>query len=379
MRIGIMSYRQFPFISANTAIAYIVGEKISERHEVIFIGRKQDENQDSVKTYLNQKIVFLNEKAKSDSARTMHFLARFGLISLAYCDDALALNRIVKRESIDALICVTAPTDDVFIAMSARLQIPIYIYQLDPFYNAHDTVDEQMKRRFIRYLRKAEHLFTTELLMRSYKLDKTIEPYLQKISVIQFPKLIKPKAGNQEKKYGLRLLYSGTLYAGRKPEHLIDLKKCLPEACEIVFCGKCEKKEDEQNLLRNGILYKGYCSQETLAAEFDAADILINIGNLVKNQLPSKVVDYIATGKPIINLFQIEECTSRQALKGYRYCLDVDVHSIMQNKDLITKFVLQYGNKRIPWNDLQKQYREYTPEFVSECILQEIEKICGRR
>ena len=39
MNIGILAYRQYPFISANTAIAYTIGNSILE-HKVIHIGKK---------------------------------------------------------------------------------------------------------------------------------------------------------------------------------------------------------------------------------------------------------------------------------------------------------------------------------------------------
>ena len=43
MKIGILIYRQYPYISANTAIGYEIGEELSKRDgcEVVYIGRKE--------------------------------------------------------------------------------------------------------------------------------------------------------------------------------------------------------------------------------------------------------------------------------------------------------------------------------------------------
>ena len=177
MKVGILSYRQMPYISANTAIAYIVGEQISKKAEIVYIGRKQDSCQECVNEYNGKKISFLNSEPEKDSSRFENYLVRIGLIQIAFFKDAYALKRIINKESIDALICVTAPNEDAFIAMTARLNIPILLYQLDPFYNLHDIENKRLKRVFIRYLKRVKHLFTTELLMDIYKMDPDINRY----------------------------------------------------------------------------------------------------------------------------------------------------------------------------------------------------------
>ena len=375
MKVGILSYRQMPYISANTAIAYIVGEQISKKAEIVYIGRKQDSCQECVNEYNGKKISFLNSEPEKDSSRFENYLVRIGLIQIAFFKDAYALKRIINKESIDALICVTAPNEDAFIAMTARLNIPILLYQLDPFYNLHDIENKRLKRVFIRYLKRVKHLFTTELLMDIYKTDPNINKYREKISVLQFPKLVEPSHEFLAEQEGALLLYSGSLYGDRKPEFLIDIKRCLPDEYRIVFCGKCVNQTDEQKLMKNGIICKGYCTQEVLKDEVGKAHILINIGNTVRNQLPSKIIDYIATGKPIINLSQIEECSSKKILSTYRYSLDVNVKQIIKKKENIAKFVKECKGKRIPWNEIQYQYKEYSPDYVGARITKILEAI----
>ena len=127
--------------------------------------------------------------------------------------------------------------------------------------------------------------------------------------------------------------------------------------------------------MKNGIICKGYCTQEVLKDEVGKAHILINIGNTVRNQLPSKIIDYIATGKPIINLSQIEECSSKKILSTYRYSLDVNVKQIIKKKENIAKFVKECKGKRIPWNEIQYQYKEYSPDYVGARITKILEAI----
>ena len=45
---------------------------------------------------------------------------------------------------------------------------------------------------------------------------------------------------------------------------------------------------------------------ETARTMQTQADVLLNLGNAVDNQLPSKLFDYFAAGKPVLHLCVIE-------------------------------------------------------------------------
>mgnify|MGYP003965942691 FL=1 len=53
-----------------------------------------------------------------------------------------------------------------------------------------------------------------------------------------------------------------------------------------------------------------------LKANFEA-DILINIGNDTNYQLPSKLVDYAASGLPIVNIVSVADDSSLDFLSNY--------------------------------------------------------------
>lgn len=51
-----------------------------------------------------------------------------------------------------------------------------------------------------------------------------------------------------------------------------------------------------------------------------SANCLVNVGNSTHYQLPSKVIEYMATGKPILNISSIGNDSSNQVLKNYPAC-----------------------------------------------------------
>ena len=53
------------------------------------------------------------------------------------------------------------------------------------------------------------------------------------------------------------------------------------------------------------------------------ADVLINIGNSVPVHMPSKTLEYINTGKPMVNFYKFADCPTLYYTKRYPLCLNL--------------------------------------------------------
>ena len=89
----------------------------------------------------------------------------------------------------------------------------------------------------------------------------------------------------------------------------------------------------------------------------------------------SKIVDYIATGKPILNVTQQENCPTISVLEKYQYYLNIRADEIPEAKDGIASFVDNAKGKRMDWEDIVLNYKEYTPEYVAAQMMQIINPI----
>ncbi|MEX2642349.1 MAG: glycosyltransferase [Acetobacterales bacterium] len=69
--------------------------------------------------------------------------------------------------------------------------------------------------------------------------------------------------------------------------------------------------------LAGRIRLHGLVGAEEAAAAMARAGVLVNIGNTTAFQLPSKIFEYAAAGRPILNLAQIDADTSAAFLGGY--------------------------------------------------------------
>ncbi len=131
----------------------------------------------------------------------------------------------------------------------------------------------------------------------------------------------------------VRLVFVGTLYRKlRSPGYLLAcfaaLRSALPERMlELHFYGTlngCE--EDFSDLppqVAPFVFIHGVVSRDVVLQAMVDADVLVNIGNHSEAQLASKVIEYMAVGRPILNLSSIAQDACEAVLADYPASLTV--------------------------------------------------------
>jgi len=133
----------------------------------------------------------------------------------------------------------------------------------------------------------------------------------------------------------LRLVYVGTLYRRlRSPAPLLSLFErlvaALPDvSLELHFLGNvndsAELFQPYEHWLGSRLFVQGVVSRERAQQTMQAAHVLVNLGNRSATQLPSKVIEYVAMGKPILNLVTIRDDSSVGVLATYPAALTLQV------------------------------------------------------
>ena len=372
MKIGIIAYRQYPYVSANTSIAYTIGEQLKVLgHEIVFIGFRQDSSQNSVAEYKGIPVRFFNARPISDyRTKFAVYVRRIAGEDKCYSFLADGLRNIVREEGIDAVLCCVAPIDDAFIVKQANLSIPCFLYQMDPYFSLGGRIDGKKRKLFIETLDSFCHVFTTELLFREYETASIFRPGL--FEVVGFPLVRKPVnlQKNQENTGKKVLLFAGTLYDDIRPPHiLIELKNAVGDKADVVFCGGFAGVDKTPEFVNAGITCKGNLSKEKAYLEMKNADALVNIGNIVPNQMSSKLVQYISFCKPIINVTQIEDDPGEFFLSRYPKALNIRRRDLLSRADEIVRFVDCCDEAIFAFEDIEKLYIECTPKFVAGQIL----------
>ena len=157
---------------------------------------------------------------------------------------------------------------------------------------------------------------------------------------------IKPKKSQLNNKK-LRLVYIGTLYSGiRHPKKMLDMlddvRTLLNIDFEIHFYGLVNDV-DISKLNNSYIYFHGSVSHKEALQLMMQADILINIGNSTKFQFPSKLVEYVSTGKPVLNVISNVDDSSLDFLSNYPisktiYLSDENINTVVNEVADYIKF-----------------------------------------
>lgn len=169
-----------------------------------------------------------------------------------------------------------------------------------------------------------------------------------KIRVIP-PLLSLPKLPEGVPQIPGKLVYVGTLYRCiREPGYLLELfaralTSGLPAQTELHFVGDVSSCIDlirpYQAQLGQRLRIHGQVSREAVAVAMAEAEVLINIGNDTIYQLPSKVVEYAASGKRILNLAKTPQDSSVVFFADYPRSLSLVSAGHGPNESDVRRFV----------------------------------------
>lgn len=146
-----------------------------------------------------------------------------------------------------------------------------------------------------------------------------------------------------------KLVYVGTLYRSiREPGYLLELfsralADGLPALTELHFFGDVSSCIDlirpYQAQLGQHLRIHGQVTREAVAVAMAEAEVLINIGNDTTYQLPSKVVEYAASRKRILNLAKTSQDSSARFFADYPRALSLVSSGHSPNENDIRRFV----------------------------------------
>jgi glycosyltransferase involved in cell wall biosynthesis len=125
----------------------------------------------------------------------------------------------------------------------------------------------------------------------------------------------------------IRLVFVGKLYKRvRSPDFLLRLfvellQTHLGDKLELHFFGDTSDCQDAfksyQSLFGKKVFFYGQVSHQKALQAMKKADVLVNIGNSTPYQLPSKVVEYVSTGRPILHIAKTDVDGSGEFFKAY--------------------------------------------------------------
>ncbi len=284
------------------------------------------------------------------------------------------LKCFIDEEKIDVAISINCSVELSFPLLYLRkkdkLKCKWIWYMLDPFesheyYRSH-TSERKLKRLQHSIMQSCDRIVATDLIFNEVSQWEQTQ-ILNKITVAGFPKIEKPQYAAVTDDISLPQGKINVVCTGsknetvRKSAYTLSLCKQIPSvAFHFVGNGWAEEFKVEDNLY----FYPPH-SYQSIRNLQQNADFLLNIGNAVDNQLPSKVLEYISTGKPIINIYKTEKCPAKALLDCW------DALNVEENENAAERLLafLNASHKTISFDEIECTFQKYTPPYVLEKFL----------
>ena len=296
---------------------------------------------------------------------------------------ARRLKEIRKEYHYDMVISTMETFPSACAALLLPKQVRKVLYIMDPPACICNPASETSYRhRMLPKILAGHDLILTTPFIRRALDDRGYGRFDHKIAEVGFP-MIEPHTYQPTSddivmdKTKINLLFCGWLYSDiRSPKYFLDIAARLDERFCIYFMGKeCDKLRERFSFETRAqvITLPQQPYQVALNAMADA-DILINIGNSVPVHMPSKTLEYINTGKPMVNFHKLPDCPTLHYTKRYPLCLNLwegDPNVTRAAADFID-FCTKNKGESVDTASLSAQFPECTPEYIANLILNKI-------
>lgn len=300
------------------------------------------------------------------------------------------LLRLCREEGYDVIVGVAGSYEMTIAAqnVSTSLQVPFVLYQVDPFTDnvifSSKDVPQRLKIEKNLYKRSAQ-VFTTEIILTKMK-ERMSDAELANVEIMEFPGVsvdtsLKKKPATCPKDDIIECVFAGRVYMGvRNPTFTIELFRKLPESIRLKLYGVTEKELKNffsVSSLPDNVECCGLVRVEEAENAIQNADVLVNIGNIMVNQVPSKLFSYIATGKPILNVCVNHDCPSKKYLEAYPYALSIDEGSSCGDSVIqgVSAFLTRNAGKVCDLDEIKNLYEKCTPTYAANQMRAAFERI----
>lgn len=299
---------------------------------------------------------------------------------------AKKIKYICDLENIDAIVAFASPYYLAEAVAISKVDIIKSVFQLDPYTNNYTLIKclKPLRKKIeMRVLDKLDILFATNFVkddlkneLQSENLIKVIEANIPGIIVSKMQELVNCNSSSNGE---IICFFAGKFYKDiRNPEFLLKIFVSLPHNFILHIAGTgCEEVLHKyQSILGSRLVLHGYLPKEKINTLINKSDILVNVDNTIKNQMPSKIVEYICTGRKILNICKSEDYLSSKLLENYSN--GISIYENLYDIGEIVALVKEFSEKKshmISSCDILDNYREYTDVFVSELIFNSLKNI----
>lgn len=404
MRILVLHDELYPNTSANARIVYrIIDELLKHKDvDITILGCAQTEEQRAL-FYRGAKVIHKPWKIATRYLNLVRYLGKlkwlryilmprsivYGVRYQHWEPRDIEMYRWIyrNRREFDIILACGMPFYTINIASKLSKFIPVVNYYMEPYWN-NDSKEKQIARLWDE---SASRIITTGLISNLYAKNAD-DSIMKKIVQVEFPNMIEREqtiTKSPLNEHDITLAFVGKFYPKvRDPQFLFDIMdKIHNNGINLSIAGGFNgsfPKIFVEKYFRNMISYIKYLGMlpphqaDQLLMQ---SDILVHIGNTRPDMLPSKILDYISTGKPIINLYQHDQCPTLTILEKYPLKINIRVGSTL-TADLLQQikdFCFNNRGIQIPFSEIESFYTQYTPKVVGDIFYETLYSVTNKK
>lgn len=326
-------------------------------------------------TILEKAILFLNKIKEKFSKYPLKKAAISGIYK--------KLKKIAKDYDVIVPVVSDVNIGGAVMRYCTKTNTPYILYQVDPI--ATNQVFKKYEKAMYKFenslYKNALGVVTTPILALEKENDKNYKDC--NIIKAEFPNVRDLTTLKETKSKKIICSFCGYIYSGvRDASYTLKLFSALKDkSVSLKFAGSGQEdliEEYSNGKLKDRLEHIGKISNEQSVAFMQTSDFLINIGNTMLNQIPSKIFDYISTGLPIINICKNEKCPTIPYLEKYGLALNL-VETTNQKEferqiKSLSEFVKNINGKRLAYSQIETLFKQNTINYVGNQFLDLIKK-----
>ena len=299
----------------------------------------------------------------------------------------------------DAVIATCSPYYPLKLAAEISKIVPVIYYKIDPVATAplSNTLNKDTElvtiENEIAWDTCASRIITTDVIFKYYNQLPT-KVNSDKVVLLNYPNIVERKLSNQADnpvvisfdRTKINLCFIGTFYSDiRNPQFLLNLMDKVNNTNIVLHIfgrmGDCTAMIDAYQSCHNNLIYHGVVPPIVADDIMLQADVLVHVGNAEDAYMPSKILDYISIGKPIINLCKIPSCPTLALMERYPLGITIYEYADMTEEILsqLVSFCNENKGKSISFEKISEIYYDSTIEYVGDKFYEVIENVIKKK
>ena len=285
------------------------------------------------------------------------------------------LETIHSEKPIDVIFSVGAPMASHCAAMrfkSLHPEVRWVAYSVDSY-----AAQNKNKRRFKDFekavLAKSDYNLLSEEIFNNSRF--LYEEYQDRVGAL--PYLLpatrhEPSQNHYFDPTKINLVYAGSFYKNiRNPAFLLNMfMHTKDDAVLHLFCPRdCDELIDQAVAASQGkIVRHGMVGLDEIADVYAEADVLVSVGNSLPEFKPSKTFEYIATCKPILNIYY--NGLKDDVLENYPMSLQIcNLEEVKSAAEEMNGFICTHAGKKVSEDEIKNRFEKYMPDNIQTIML----------